>query len=52
MRSRSKRLPISEQLRTALDDVGGEPLEGSGFDGETPDPEFSENEPAAVPSPR
>jgi hypothetical protein len=38
---------MSEKLRKALDDVGGEPLEGSGFERETPAPEFSESEPAA-----
>ena len=34
------RIPISEQMK-ALDDIGGEPLEGSGFEDETPEPEFS-----------
>jgi hypothetical protein len=25
----------------AIEDIGGEPLDGSGFENETPDPEFS-----------
>jgi hypothetical protein len=44
---RHRKIPMSEKLRKALDDVGGEPLEGSGFERETPAPEFSESEPAA-----
>jgi hypothetical protein len=32
---------MSEQLRKALDDVGGESLAASGFEKETPEPEFS-----------
>lgn len=27
-----------------LDEIGGEPLEGSGFEAERPEPGFSENE--------
>jgi hypothetical protein len=42
---------MSEQMRQALDDVGGEPLEGSGFEQETPEPEFSA-ETLDVPEPR
>ena len=41
---------MSEHLRKVLADVGGEPLAGSGFEDETPDPEFSESAPA-VPEP-
>jgi hypothetical protein len=33
---------VKDHLRTTLDEIGGEPLEGSGFEDETPDPEFSE----------
>jgi hypothetical protein len=47
MKFRQKRNFTSEQVRKALEQVGGEPLEGSGFEDETPDPEFSESAPAA-----
>ena len=43
---------MSEQLRKAMADIGGEPLAGSGFENETPDPEFSECAPAAPEHPR
>jgi len=36
---------MSEQLRKALDDIGGEPLQGSGFEDERLEPDFSESEP-------
>jgi hypothetical protein len=39
---KSKKMTMSEQLCEALDEVGGEPLQGSGFEDETPDQEFSE----------
>jgi hypothetical protein len=42
---RQAKIPMSEQLRKALNDVGGEPLEGSGFEDEAPDREFSESDP-------
>jgi hypothetical protein len=32
---------MKEQLEAALDEIGGEPLDGSGIDDEVPDPEFS-----------
>ena len=35
-------IPVSEQLRKALDDIGGEPLEGFGFKNETMEPEFTQ----------
>jgi hypothetical protein len=35
---------MTEQLRNAIEDLGAEPLAGSGLEDETPDPEFSENE--------
>ena len=38
---------MSGQLRKAVDEVGGEPLAGSGFEDESPEPEFSDSEPAA-----
>ena len=41
---------MSELLRKALDDIGGEPLAGSGSDDETPEPEFSDTD--DVPEPR
>ena len=43
---------MSEAVRNALDDIGGDRLEGSGFENETPDPEFSDSEPAAAAQPR
>lgn len=30
---------------TPLDEIGGEPLDGSGFEQETPEPEFSDKRP-------
>jgi hypothetical protein len=38
----SKRISESTFARKALDDVGAEPLAGSGFENETPEPEFSD----------
>jgi hypothetical protein len=43
---------MSEELRVRLHKLGAEPLEGSGFEDETPDPEFSEIEPVAPELPR
>ena len=51
MNRRQQKIPMSDKMCKALDDLGAEPLEGSGFENETPDPEFSESEPAA-PGPR
>jgi hypothetical protein len=45
---RLRRLALKEQLIQAAAEVGGELLQGSGFEGETPDPEFSESAPDAV----
>ncbi len=42
---------MSEELRTVLDDIGGQPLEGSGFEDETPEPEFSGKEPDVAEQP-
>src|SRR5580698_7496268 len=39
---RTLNIPVSEQLRKALDDIGGEPLEGFGFKNETMEPEFTQ----------
>jgi hypothetical protein len=35
-------IPMQANLPNQVNDVGGEPLEGSGFEDEIPDPEFSE----------
>jgi hypothetical protein len=46
------RLPMQRTLREtrkALDDLGAEPLEGSGFEDETPEPEFSDTDAAHEP---
>ena len=40
------RIPADEKVRKAMENIGGEPLQGSGFEDETPEPEFSETEPA------
>jgi hypothetical protein len=42
MNIRRQKIPTQEQLRKALDDIGGEPLQDSGFEDEAADPEFSE----------
>lgn len=41
--NRRRKLPIKEQMQAALDDIGGEPLDGSGFEEETPEAGFSED---------
>jgi hypothetical protein len=46
MNTRHWKVPMNEQLRKALDEVGGQPLRGSGFEKETPEPEFTQ-EPAS-----
>jgi hypothetical protein len=38
---------MSEQMLKPLDDIGGEPLKGSGFENEVPEPDFSDGAPAA-----
>jgi hypothetical protein len=45
-----KKSPMQQSLNKALDRVGGEKLEGSGFENETPDAEFSESESAGSPT--
>jgi hypothetical protein len=47
MSIRQKTIPVNEHARKALEEVGGEPLAGSGFEGETPGPEFSDTAIAA-----
>lgn len=32
---------MKEQMRKAIDDIGGEPLDGSDFEAEIPDTDFS-----------
>ena len=39
-----------QEIERALGKIGGEFLAGSSFEDETPDPEFSESEPAAPPT--
>jgi hypothetical protein len=39
--------PMSAQMRKALDEVGGEPLAGCGFENEAPEPDSSATEPIA-----
>jgi len=45
--NRRQKKPLSEELRQAVKEIGGEPLEGSGFENEAPAPEFIDNAPAA-----
>ena len=47
MDTRRQKKPTSEKPRKPMEEVGGEPLAGSGFEGETPASEFSDTEPAA-----
>jgi hypothetical protein len=42
MKSYTKRVSESTSIRKALDDLGAEPVGGSGFESETPEAEFSE----------
>jgi len=42
MQRRCKKSSTKEQLEDAILEIGGEPLEGSGFENETPDPESSD----------
>jgi hypothetical protein len=37
-----KKIREGKDARDALEEIGGEPLEGSGFEDETPEPEFSD----------
>jgi len=46
MQKRQK-LPKTDQMRRALDEIGGEPLAGSGFENDKPEEGFS----GAVPGP-
>ncbi len=50
MSRRAIKTPTSEKLRKELESIGGEPLVGSGFEDETPEPEFSRAEPADKPA--
>ena len=37
---------MREQIRKAVEDIGGEPLAGSGFEDEVPEPGFTDGAPA------
>ena len=50
MKNRNRKTPTSEKLRQAMESIGGQPLEGSGFEDETPEPEFSVTETARKPA--
>jgi hypothetical protein len=41
MKHLRKKTSMKEQLETAIDEIGGEPLEGSGFESEKPEEGFS-----------
>jgi hypothetical protein len=45
MDGRKRKTPMRQELEKAIEEVGGEPFVGSGFENETPDPEFSEPSP-------
>jgi hypothetical protein len=40
MKHLRKKASIKDQLEAGLDEIGGEPLNGSGFEGEKPDEGF------------
>lgn len=42
--NRPQRIPMSEQAKQVLADIGGEPLAGSGFEDEEPEVGFTESE--------
>ena len=44
---KKQRIPLKTQMEAAVDELGAEPLEGSGFENEEPDPEFTESEPSS-----
>jgi hypothetical protein len=41
MNYRRKKISMKERLEEAIEEIGGEPLEGSGFEDEKPDEGFS-----------
>jgi hypothetical protein len=41
MKIRRREVSMKEQLEDAIAEIGGEPLDGSGFEKETPDEGFS-----------
>jgi hypothetical protein len=50
MNTRRQRIPLSDLAKQALAEIGGEPLQGSGFEDEAPEEGFSESEPAPEPA--
>ena len=44
-----RRIPASGQMRRALEEIGGEPLEGSGFEAEVPEEGFTADVAPAAP---
>ncbi len=49
--SRQPRGPRTKDIEKELANIGGEPLEDSGFEDETPEPEFSEKAPVEAEAP-
>lgn len=43
--TRRQRIPKSDQLRELAEEIGGEPLAGSGFEDEMPEPAITDSEP-------
>jgi hypothetical protein len=49
--NRQPRIPVSESLRKAMDDLGAEPLAGSGFEDETAEEGYASGNIVASTSP-
>jgi hypothetical protein len=47
MNYRRKNISLKEQLEEAIEEIREKPLQGSGFERETPEEQFSEIEPGA-----
>jgi hypothetical protein len=47
MNYRRKKISLKEQLEEAIEEIGDEPLQGSGFERKTPEEQFSKVEPGA-----
>jgi hypothetical protein len=47
MNYRRKQISLKEQLEEAIEEIGDEPLQGSGFERETPEEGLSKIEPGA-----
>lgn len=50
MSDEPKKTALQPHLQKALSEIGGDPLDGSGFERETPDPEFTAHAPDCAPA--